>query len=70
MGLYRFLFKRKNRCPVCGKHYFDEAGSYEICPACGWEDDPVQRRDPDYIGGANEMSLNEARAAFRKERKE
>jgi len=41
-------------------------GTYEICPVCGWEDDPVQFRDPDRAGGANEMSLNEARAAWKK----
>ena len=65
MSLHRFLFKRKYRCPVCGKHYFDEIGAYEICPVCGWEDDPLQRREPDLKGGANSMSLNEACIAYR-----
>jgi hypothetical protein len=32
---------------------------------CGWEDDPVQRADPSFAGGANVLSLNEARAAWR-----
>ena len=51
-------------CPCCEKYYFSARRSYEICPVCGWEDDPVQRADPDFRGGANEMSLHEARAAY------
>ncbi len=48
------------RCPVCGRYYFTEPRSYEICPVCGWEDDPSQKRWPDMAGGANKESLNEA----------
>ena len=48
-------------CPCCGKHVFSEGpGSFEICPVCGWEDDAVQYRNPDFRGGANRLSLNEA----------
>ena len=47
-------------CPCCGKYYFTEKDAYEICPVCGWEDDPLQRREPDFAGGANTLSLNEA----------
>lgn len=64
MNLLRLFFKRKYRCPVCGKHHFREIGAYEICPVCGWEDDPLQRREPDLEGGANSLSLNEARLRF------
>jgi hypothetical protein len=39
-----------------------ERDGYEICEACGWEDDGVQNREPEFAGGANQMSLNEARA--------
>lgn len=53
-------------CPVCGKHHFEEEDFYEICPVCGWEDDGIQRDDPDYTGGANKMSLNQAKEAFAK----
>ena len=49
--------------------YYPEEGSYEICPVCTWEDDPIQTEEPDYKGGANVMSLNEAREAFRQGRK-
>lgn len=51
-------------CPCCKSLVLEESGEYEICPVCGWEDDPVQRKDPDFAGGANELSLNEARKAF------
>lgn len=49
-------------CAVCGSivEYHD------ICEVCGWEDDIVQNAHPDYRGGANQMSLNEAREAYKK----
>ena len=59
--------KKKYRCPCCG--YFtleDEPGHFDICPVCRWEDDGVQSDDPNYGGGANTMSLNEARENFKK----
>ncbi len=59
-----FLLEALEPCPVCGCPAFAEPGQYEICPFCGWEDDPLQARDPDLAGGANRMSLNEARAAY------
>ena len=52
-------------CPVCGKHEFEEEDAFEICPVCGWEDDLVQRNDPNYKGGANKMSVNEAKEAYK-----
>ncbi len=56
-------------CPCCHeKTLTDGPGNYDICPNCGWEDDPIQRDDPDYTGGANEMSLNEAREIFKLEK--
>lgn len=55
-------------CPCCGYlTFFQEPdGTYEICPVCRWEDDPVQLRDPNYAGGANRASLSEARENFKK----
>ncbi len=53
------------KCPCCGEKALDEEGHYDICSTCGWEDDPIQRKDPDYDGGANIMSLNQARKAFK-----
>ena len=51
-------------CPVCFSSMLDEIGKYEICDCCGWEDDPAARRDPDMEGGANHLSLNQARAEW------
>lgn len=48
-------------CPCCGAKVVTTPGEYEICDVCGWEDDPVQSADPDYAGGANKLSLNQAR---------
>jgi len=57
----------RSPCPCCGYRTLDEEppGTFEICPVCYWEDDLVQFRDPDYRGGANEESLNEARRNFK-----
>lgn len=53
-------------CPCCGYLTFDEepCGTYEICPVCYWEDDIAQNKDPDYDGGANGISLNNAKENF------
>ena len=51
----------KALCPVCGETYVEE---YDICEVCNWENDPVQLRHPDWQGGANVMSLNQARKAY------
>ena len=52
-------------CDCCGAFTIGVRGEYEICRRCGWEDDPVQAADPDFAGGANARSLNEAYAAWR-----
>ena len=51
-------------CPCCGHLTLSEDthSTYEICSVCGWEDDPVQFKNPDFKGGANKESLNEAKA--------
>jgi len=53
-------------CPCCGYLTFDELppGTFFICHVCGWEDDEVQFDDPNFRGGANEVSLNEARTNY------
>lgn len=52
-------------CPCCGHLVFiDPPGSYDICPVCFWEDDPVQLGDPSYAGGANVPSLMEAQRTY------
>lgn len=51
-------------CPCCEAPVFEEKGKYEICPFCGWEDDPSQSEFPELSGGANEMNLKTARINF------
>ena len=57
----------KFQCPCCGYKTLREEppGTYDICPVCRWEDDPIQFADPSYRGGANSESLTEARENFR-----
>lgn len=54
-------------CPCCAYRTLEEKppGSYFICPVCFWEDDPVQFDDPTYRGGANVVSLDDARTNFK-----
>ncbi len=54
-------------CLCCGFKTLSEAppGTFAVCPVCFWEDDDVQARDPSFAGGANKISLDEARANFR-----
>jgi Cysteine-rich CPCC len=56
-------------CPCCYCLTLDESppGTFLCCPVCWWEDDPIQFADPDYRGGANQPSLNEARENFRQQ---
>ncbi|MCB1741781.1 MAG: hydrolase [Gammaproteobacteria bacterium] len=55
-------------CPCCRCLTFDEEppGTFDICPVCGWEDDDVQFRNPNSGGGANVVSLNQARENYSK----
>lgn len=55
-------------CHCCGYLTMDHGGtcSFDICPICKWEDDNVQLGNPDFTGGANKMSLNQAKANFAK----
>lgn len=55
----------KYSCPVCGQKTLDSVGEYDICMNCQWEDDPLQKSNPTYPGGANHMSLEEAKRAYK-----
>ena len=50
-------------CPVCGEYEFEDESSHDICSICGWHDDGYFEG-----GGANDMSLDEAREDFAKKR--
>lgn len=56
-GLLRSRFPK--RCACCQEGLIEEA--HGICDICGWEDDKIQNEDPDFAGGANELSLKEYR---------
>ena len=60
-----FILGRKRLCPCCNQYRFNEVNKNEICKVCGWEDDPIQRKDPDFAGGANKLSLNAAKEEYR-----
>lgn len=55
-----------HKCPVCGKYEFADEASFDICPYCGWEDDPVMEAEPDYTGGANYLCLNDFRKQYQR----
>jgi len=57
----------KYKCPCCGYYTFDNRpdGSYDICKVCFWEDDPIQLEDPTYEGGANKVSLIQAKKNYK-----
>ena len=54
-------------CPCCNFDTFksEERLSYVICPICFWEDDPIAFEDPKFEGGANGVSLIQARRNFK-----
>jgi hypothetical protein len=55
-------------CPCCGCLTLPNRppGTFALCPVCWWEDDSVQFADPDWRGGANDPSLDEARENYRR----
>ena len=54
---YRYASRRET-CPACG--YMTTWDEYDICGVCRWERDHLQELEPDYGGGANQLSLREA----------
>lgn len=53
----------KYKCSCCGFYTLREE-SDDICQVCAWQEDIVQREDPDFVGGPNEVSLNQARENY------
>lgn len=56
----------KYKCPCCGYYTFSEQpnGSFDVCPVCMWEDDAQQLANENMDGGANRVSLKQARQNF------
>jgi rubredoxin len=54
------------KCLSCGYLTLSEQppGTFEICPVCRWRDDNVQADNPTLAGGANPMSLEQAKLNF------
>ncbi len=52
-------------CACCGNALRLHYSCNEICIACGWEDDELQNDDPSFDGGANDMSLAQAKEAYK-----
>ena len=58
---------KKYKCPCCGHYTFDhKQHNYDICPVCFWEDDPIQFENQELSGGANKVSLIQARDNYKK----
>lgn len=54
-------------CPCCGNLTLDDRpGTFEICPVCYWEDDIIQKNNPEYENGSNEISLIKAQENYKK----
>jgi cold shock CspA family protein len=51
-------------CPVCGASNGGDAGKYDICEMCEWEDDPVQRDDSAAFGANGSTTLSDARTTW------
>jgi hypothetical protein len=58
--------REKYACPCCGYLTLDRKppGTFDVCPVCYWEDDKIQYNNPKYKGGANKVSLTEAKNNF------
>ena len=57
---------KKYLCACCGQYTLLEENFSDVCPVCNWQDEPYQNENPDLAGGANDMSLNQAKEAFKK----
>ena len=57
----------KEPCPCCGEAMVHD---FETCPICDWCNDYAQTDNPDLANMPNnDMSLNEARAAWQAKKK-
>ena len=59
---------RRHPCPCCDYLTLTKppTRTFAICPVCDWEDDGQQFENLDMRGGANKVSLNEARENYRR----
>ena len=52
----------KINCPCCEHLTIED--EYDICPICFWEHDELMEEYPDITGGANIISLNQAKENY------
>lgn len=57
-----------HKCQICGLG--DIENEYDICEYCGWEADNLQVKQPDLMGGANKMSLNQYKQFWERNKNE
>jgi hypothetical protein len=70
IDIFEKIETKRIKCPCCGKFEFERFNDFDVCEVCGWENDGVQYDDPDYDGGANDLSLNQFREKWQSENKE
>lgn len=59
----QMLYKK---CACCGEYTIPAGTEYQICPICGWIDDPNQNKNPEEMNGMNNRSLKQAREDYLK----
>ncbi len=52
------------KCPVCG----EEVDMFDICDNCNWQNSGPKKTDSN-LKGPNEMTLKEAKEAYKKGKK-
>lgn len=57
--------EKNKKCACCGEFSLPMESAFEICPICGWQEDDIQEEDPTLTGGANDMSLQQAKEAYK-----
>ena len=45
------------KCKICGLGNIEYDN--DTCKICGWESDTIQEENPNYVGGANNMTYNQ-----------
>jgi Cysteine-rich CPCC len=56
--------QKKVACLCCHNITLPQDSRYEICPVCSWESDPIQNDGENYNGGANTITLKQARLNY------
>ena len=64
----KLIEQEQIKCKVCGLGNVEH--DFGICEYCGWEADNLQNDIPDYCGGANDMSLNQYKQFWEKNKED